>query len=140
VGLAEVYDLTPEATSNLANVSTRCRVETGDNVMIGGFIVGGGNNSVPVLVRAIGPSLTALGVQGALQDTMLSLHDSNGSPTNNDDWQETQEAEISATGLAPSDPREAAIVATLPPGLYTAIVSGKAETSGVALVEAYRLH
>jgi hypothetical protein len=138
-GLVEVYDVAPDATSNLANVSTRIRVETGDNVMIGGFIVGGGNNAVRLLVRAIGPSLTGLGVSDALQDTTLSLHDGNGSATTNDNWQDTQAAEISATGLAPTDPREAAIFATLPPGPYTAVVSGRGGTSGVALVEAYRL-
>ncbi len=139
VGLVEVYDLGPAATSKMANVSTRSWIGTGENVLIGGLIVGGGSDSVPVLVRAIGPSLTGLGVSDALQDTMLSLHDSNGSPTNNDDWQETQAAQISATGLAPTDPRESAIMATLPPGAYTAIVSGKAGATGVALVEAYRL-
>jgi hypothetical protein len=140
VGLAEVYDLAPGAVSNLANVSTRVRVETGENVLIGGFIMGGGNASVPVLLRAIGPSLTGLGISDALQDPILSLHDTNGSVTTNDNWQETQELEIISTGLAPTDPREAAILATLSPGLYTAIVSGNGETSGIAVVEAYRLH
>lgn len=139
-GLVEVYDLAPEVASNVVNVSTRMRVETGDNVMIGGLIVGGGSNSVPLLVRALGPSLTYyFGFEDALQDPVLSLHDGNGNVTFNDSWLETQQAEISATGLAPEDPREAAILVTLPPGLYTAIMSGQGGTSGVALLEAYRL-
>jgi len=137
VGLVEAYDLDPAAGS-LANISTRGFVNTGDNVMIGGFIVGSGDATV--LVRAIGPSLTAFGVPGALQDPTLELHDGDGNTlTSNDDWKDTQQAEIEATGLAPSDDRESAILVTLPPGGYTAIVRGALDTTGVGLVEVYHL-
>lgn len=137
VGLVETYDL-DAAAGSLANISTRGFVETGDNVLIGGFIVGGGEASV--LVRAIGPSLTAFGVPGALQDPTLELHDGSGTALmTNDDWKETQQAEIEAQGLAPGDDRESAILALLPPGGYTAIVRGASDTTGVGLVEVYHL-
>jgi uncharacterized delta-60 repeat protein len=137
VGLVEAYDLDPAAGS-LGNISTRGFVNTGDNVMIGGFIVGSAD--AIVLVRAIGPSLTDFGVPGALRDPTLELHDSDGNTlTTNDDWKDTQQAEIEATGLAPSDDRESAILATLPPGGYTAIVRGALDTTGVGLVEVYHL-
>lgn len=138
VGLVEVYDLDSGATSQLANISTRGLVQTGENVMIGGLIIGG---SMPanVLVRGLGPSLTAQGVAGALQDPELTLVDGNGSALTNDDWRNTQEAEIAATGVPPSKNGESAIVATLVPGFYTAIIRGKDGTTGVALVEAFNL-
>jgi hypothetical protein len=121
----------------LLNVSTRGHVETGDNVLIGGFIAGGPTH---VIIRAIGPSLTAHGVSGALQDPTLELHNGSGTLIAFDDnWKDSQQAEIQATGLAPSDPRESAIVATLTPGNYTAIVRGKNNTTGVGLVEVYNL-
>lgn len=143
VGLAEVYDLDTasvdvSASSQLANISTRGTVLTGDDVMIGGFIVSGTGSNI--LVRAIGPSLTGQGVTGALDDPMLELHDgSGGLIVGNDDWRSTQEQQIIATTIPPTDDREAAIVATLQPGNYTAIVRGKNETTGVALVEVYSL-
>ena len=138
VGLIEVYDLAQSSAASLANISTRCQVLTGDQVMIGGFIIKGG---LPpkVIVRAIGPSLTQAGVRGALADPVLELHDSNGMTITNDNWRATQEAEIIATTIPPTDNREAAIVATLPPGPYTAIVRGANNSTGVALVEAYNL-
>lgn len=140
VGLVEVYDLDQAITSKLANISTRGFVDTGDNVMIGGFIVGGGNGSARVIIRAIGPSLTQFGVSDALSDPTLELHDGNGVRiTTNDNWKDTQQAEIEATGLPPSNDLESAIVATLPSGAYTAIVAGKGGTTGVALVEVYNL-
>src|SRR5205814_4883315 len=89
LGLVEVYDLAQGANSKLANISTRGFVDTGDNVMIGGFIVGGGSigGFARVIVRAIGPSLTGAAVSGALQDTTLELYDGNGnSLATNDDW------------------------------------------------------
>ena len=135
VGLVEVYDLESGSPVQLANISTRGQVQTGDNVMIGGFIIGG-NYPAKVLLRAIGPSLT---VDGALQDPTLELVDSNGSSISNDNWRATQEAEIVATTVPPTNDREAAIVATLVPGAYTAIVRGKDDTVGVALVEGYNL-
>ena len=138
IGLVEVYDLDEAADSTLANISTRGFVDTGDKVMIGGVIIGGGTSQV--LVRAIGPELTAFGVNGALEDTTLELHDKDGALiTSNDDWKETQQSDIEATGLAPKDDRESAILMTLAPDSYTAIVRGKADSTGVALVEVYNI-
>jgi hypothetical protein len=138
IGLVEAYDLDAAADSTLANISTRGFVDTGDNVMIGGVIIGGGTSQV--LVRAIGPELTPLGVNGALEDTTLELHDKDGVQiVSNDDWKETQQADIEATGLAPADDRESAILATLAPDSYTAIVRGKDDTTGVGLVEVYNV-
>lgn len=141
VGLVEAYDLDLTAGSKLANISTRGFVDTGDNVMIGGIIIGPADSGdATVLIRAIGPSLTAFGVTGALQDPVLELHDGQGNIlTTNGDWKDSQESEIEATGLAPMDDRESAILQTLAPGGYTAIVSGKDNTTGVGLVEAYHL-
>jgi hypothetical protein len=131
----------------LANISTRGFVDTGDNAMIGGFIVG--NASVGgfarVMVRAIGPSLSAAGVPGALEDTTLELFDGNGSTVaSNDNWKlrpdaSSQQAEVEATTIPPKDDRESALVSTLAPGNYTAVVRGKSNATGVALVEAYNL-
>ncbi len=128
-------------TRELANISTRGFVDTGDNVMIGGFIVGPeGLGDATVLVRGLGPSLTDFGVPGALQDPTLELHDGSGNTLmTNDDWKETQQTEIEATGLAPTDDRESAILSTLAPGAYTAIVRGALDTTGVGLVEVYHL-
>jgi hypothetical protein len=140
VGSVEAYDLEPAADVQLANISTRGFVESGDNVMIGGFILGNGSANARILVRAIGPSLTAFGVPNALPDPTLELHNNNGEIiAANDDWREVQQTEIEATGLAPSDDRESAIVQNFPPGAYTAVVRGKNTATGVALVEAYRL-
>jgi hypothetical protein len=137
VGLFEVYDLDRTVNSKLANISTRGLVQTGNNVMIGGFIVVG-PDSQKVIVRAMGPSLP---LSGALANPRLELHDGNGALfATNDDWRSDQEGEISATGLAPSNNQESAIVRTLPPGNYTAIVAGMNDTTGVALVEVYALN
>jgi glucose/arabinose dehydrogenase len=140
IGVVELYDLDQPAPANPANIATRGFVESGDNVMIGGFIVGGTQNRT-VLARAIGPSLTAVGVQNALQDPILELHNSSGTTlATNDSWKSDQQTEITAAGLAPSDDREAAILSTpLAPGNYTAIVRGSGTDTGVALVEIYQL-
>lgn len=146
VGLVEVYDLTP-SSSELSNISTRGFVDTNDNVMIGGLIVGGGTGGgVRVLVRALGPSLSASGVQGALANPTLELDDANGNIiATNDDWKIngqtglSQEAEVSATTLPPDNNLESAVVTTLAPGAYTAVVRGRNGTSGVGQIEAYRL-
>ena len=140
IGVVELYDLDQSAPANPGNIATRGFVESGDNVMIGGFIVGGSQNRT-VLARAIGPSLTAVGVPNALQDPMLELHDSSGTMlASNDNWRSNQEAQIIATGIAPSDDRESAIISSpLAPGNYTAIVRGGGSATGVALVEIYQL-
>jgi hypothetical protein len=111
-------------------------VQTDDNVLIGGFIVLG-KDPTKTIVRAIGPSLP---VAGALADPTLELHDGNGGLiASNDNWKDSQEAAIRATTVPPTNDKESAIVATLSPGNYTAIVRGKNNTTGVALVEAYQL-
>lgn len=137
--LVEAYDGDLAADSQLANISTRGFVGTDDNVMIGGFIIGGNSQANGrVVVRAIGPSLSAFGITGALPDPLLELKDANGSTLmSNDDWRESQEMEINETGLAPTDDRESALVTSLPDGNYTAIISGKSDASGVAVVEVY---
>ena len=143
VGLVEVYDLTASSASQLANLSSRGVVETGDNVMIGGVIIGPSTTigTARVIVRAVGPSLSGSGVSGSLQDPMLELYDGNGTAlASNDNWKDSQETDIAATQLPPSDDREAAIVTNFTPGSYTAIVRGKNDSTGVALVEAYNLH
>ena len=141
VGLVEVYDLEQNSTAKLANISTRGAVQTGENVMIGGFIVGAaGPGQTRVVVRAIGPSLASAGVAGPLDDPTLQLRDANGELLlENDNWRDTQESEITASGLAPKDGREAAALATLPAGAYTAVVAGNAGTTGVGLFELYDL-
>ena len=139
VGLFELYDLDVDL-GRVANISTRSRVESGDNVMIGGFIMTGiaGNE---VIVRAIGPSLAALGVTDVLADPSLELYDSNGTLIeSNDNWRSTQESQIIETNLAPGDNREAAIVTTLAPGAYSTIVRSATGASGIALVEVYALN
>lgn len=138
VGLAEVYGLDPASAASVVNISTRGSVGVGDNVMIGGLIITGAD-PVNIVARAIGPSLGNFGVDGALQDPTLELHDTNGNVTSNDNWRDTQQDEIIADQLAPTDDRESAIAATLIPGAYTAIVSGKNGTTGVALIEFYQL-
>ncbi len=140
VGLIEAYDLDPRAASQLVNISTRGFVEPGNNVMIGGFILGGGATSAEVLVRALGPSLGQFGVTGTLADPTLELHDENGMLIrSNDNWRDTQQSEIEATGLQPAEDVESALLETLAPGPYTAIVAGKNGLAGVALVEVYRI-
>ena len=143
VALIEAYDLQPDSESKLANISSRGKVETGDDVIIAGFILGPeGLPSPKIVVRALGPSLVGAGVMGALQDPALELHDSNGNLIVSDDnWKDNsaQEAELKVDGLAPIDDRESAIAATHAPGAYTAIVSGKDGSTGIGLVEIYNL-
>ncbi|HVF70616.1 MAG TPA: hypothetical protein VM940_03315 [Chthoniobacterales bacterium] len=142
VGLVEIYDLSGASDSKLANVSTRGFVETGTNVMIAGFIAGHpASANVPVIVRAIGPTLSGLGVPDALQDPFLSLHDGNGVLiVENDNWRDTDQSAIAASGFAPGHDAESAILITRPPGSTTAIVRGKNGGIGNALVEVYRLN
>jgi hypothetical protein len=144
VGSVEVYDLDETADSRLANISTRGFVDTGDNVMIGGLIVGGGSptGTANVIVRALGPSIP---VTDALANPTVELHDESGATIAfNDDWKTrpdgtSQQAEIEATTVPPSNDLESAFVRRLPPGNYTAIVRGKDSTTGIGLVEAYHL-
>jgi hypothetical protein len=145
IALLEVHDLDQSSTSLITNLSTRGLVGTNANVMIGGFIVGSGlganrHGSSKVLVRGLGPELTNFGVMNALQDPILELHDGNGNLLiTNDNWRESQQAEIQATGLAPGDDRESAILTTLIQGNWTAMMRGKNNTTGVGLIEVYRI-
>jgi hypothetical protein len=148
VALVEVYDPNANTASILGNISTRSFVQTGNDVMIGGFIIEGSGPKT-VIIRAIGPELTHFGVPNALADPALDLHNTAGALiASNNNWQTTviggvitsnQVAAIQSSGHAPTDPRESAIIATLQPGNYTAIVRGVNNTTGVALVEVYDL-
>jgi hypothetical protein len=146
VATVELYDLTPNNGSTLANISTRGFIQTGDGVMIGGFIVL--DQPLKVFVRATGPSLVPLGIDDALANPQLELHDANGTLGGNDDWQITQiggivtndqSSDIQNSGLAPSNPAESAIIATLGPGSYTAIARGADGGKGIGLIEVYAL-
>ena len=138
IGLVDVYQL-DATTSIFSNLSTRGLVGTGQNVLIGGLIIGNGEPPVIVL-RAIGPTLSSFGITQPLQDPTLELRDANGALIAFDnDWNDNTPTGIKATLLKPTDNRESAIVASLAAGNYTAIVRGKNGTTGVALVEAYRL-
>jgi hypothetical protein len=137
-GLFELFDLAP-LNSEAKNLSTRGRVGTGDHAMIAGFAIGGDQAS-KVIVRAMGPSLAANGISDPLLDPAIELYGADGSLIfSNDNWRSTEEELIVASGLPPSDDREAAIIATLNPGSYTAIVRGTGNTVGNALVEVFRL-
>jgi len=140
VAIAELYRLsTPDETTLISGLGTRGFVSTGDKVMISGVILTG-SDSLGVLVRALGPSLAAVGIPGALADPTLELHDGNGALiASNDNWRDTQEAEIEATGLAPDDDLESAIVSTLSPGAYTSVVMGVNGTTGTGFVQFYSL-
>jgi hypothetical protein len=137
IGVVEVYDLDTSVDSKLANIATRGRVDQGDNVLIAGTIVVG-NGSTTVLFRALGPST---GIGNALQDPTLELHDGQGGiVATNDNWQDTQEDAIKQTTIPPGDPKESAILQSLSPGSYTAVVRGKNGTTGVAVIDAYQLN
>jgi hypothetical protein len=141
IGVVQVYDLDTAADAKLANISTRAFIEGGDNLLFAG-IIGGGNGSQPkVLINAKGPSLVPFGVPNAIPDPFLELHDKNGALiASNNDWQTDQKDAIAATGLAPTNPKESALLATLIPGdNYSAIVKDATNASGVVLVEVYHL-
>ena len=138
IGLIEVYDQGPPGSSFLKNISTRGFVATGEKVMIAGFVIAGGSKKV--IVRALGPTLAQFGVPNVLQNPTLALFDSNGHLiASNDDWQNAQAGEIQASGLAPPNQAESAIVITAPIGNITAILAGKNGTTGNGLVEVYSL-
>ncbi|MBI3250110.1 MAG: hypothetical protein HYZ50_26750 [Deltaproteobacteria bacterium] len=135
--LAELFPVTARA-GDFLDISTRGLVGTGDGVMIGGFIVE--DESMTVLIRAIGPSLSNFGVSGVLANPMLQLFD--GSPaliTSNDNWQSGANASLIPTGLQPTNTAESALLVALPPGAYTGIVSGVSNTTGVGLVEVIKM-
>jgi hypothetical protein len=132
-----IVDIAVPTATRLLNISSRGRVGTGDDVLIGGFINRGGGR---IVLRAIGPSLSAFGVTNPLPDPVLTLKDVNGNTlATNDDWQSSQGGDITATGLAPTNNLESAILTSLPAGNYSGVVSGKGSATGVALVEIYQL-
>jgi hypothetical protein len=143
VGVVEAFDLDQMAASRLGNISTRGFVDVDDNVMIAGLIVSPSNGtSTKVLVRALGPTLGDFGVPGFLADPTLELVNSSGTVIrSNDNWKDdsSQRALIEAAGLAPSHDEEAALVETVAPGAYTAVVRGDNRTTGVGLVEVYNI-
>jgi hypothetical protein len=142
VGLVEIYDADVPASSVLANISTRGHVLTGDNVMIGGFILGGHDANVSVAIRGIGPSLSKVGVNNALVDPTLELRNQNGSLLgSNDNWTDDQfsATQLVAYGLAPTDLLESGMFSSLAPGTFTDILAGKNGGTGVGLVEIYSL-
>ena len=145
IGLVEVYDLQSGQPAKLANIATRGFVDSGDNVMIGGFIIGGGlgtngSGTARLLLRAIGPSLAEAGVENALPDPTLELVNGNGDTiAENNNWRDSQQGEIEATTIPPPNDLEAAIVEVVPAGAYTAIVRGFGDGTGVGLVEVYNL-
>ena len=143
IGLVELYDLSASEPTELGNLSVRADVGTDDNVLIDGVILGGGNTK-RVLFRALGPSVKSGGttVPGALANPEMDLFDANGTLLrSNDNWRDASNAtEITDTGLAPPDNNESAILLSLGPGNYTAVVRGVSRTTGIALAEAYKLN
>jgi hypothetical protein len=142
VGVVEVFDLDTAAASKLANISTRSFVQTFDNRLFGGFILGGNNGGGKLIIRAVGPSLVQAGIPNFLPDPTLELRDINGALLqSNDNWQDdaTQAALISASGVAPTNRLESAIATSLFPGQYTAIVADKNGATGIGLVEAFNI-
>ena len=140
VGLLEVYDTNQATSSQLANISTRGFIQTGDNVMIGGFILGEGNGGTSVALRGIGPSLSQSGLNNVLVDPTLELRDSNGALlVSNDNWQDdaASAAQLTAHGLAPKNPLESGIFTSLTTGAFTAILAGKNVGVGIGLIEIY---
>lgn len=143
VGLVEIYDRDAAVASDLANISTRGFVRTGNEVMIGGFTLGGTSTPARIAVRALGPSLATAGLSDVLADPTLTLRNADGTiMVSNDNWQDdpAMASELTANGLALPDPKESGIFASIaPPGQFTAIVEGKDGGIGIALVEIYDL-
>jgi hypothetical protein len=142
VGTVEVYDANIAADSQLANLSTRGFVQTGNNVMIAGFTLGKGTNPTDIAIRGIGPSLSGAGLSNVLADPTLELRDSNGTlMISNDDWQSdpVSAGKLTAHGLALSNSKESGIYTTMTPGQYTAIIAGKSGGTGIGLIEIYHV-
>jgi hypothetical protein len=142
VGLVEIYDVNPGADSQLSNLSTRGFVQGSNSVLIAGFILGGNNTGNDrVAIRGLGPSLSQFGLSPVLADPTLELHDGNGATLiTNDDWAtDPGAANLILFNLAPSNPKEAAIFTSLPPGTFTAILAGKNGGTGIGTVEVYNL-
>jgi hypothetical protein len=141
VALVEAYDITQGGPGEAANISTRGVVQTGDNVMIAGIIIEPSSGLTRIVARALGPSLAAAGISNPLPDPVLELHDSQGAViASNDNWRDGQPDALAAVGLTPSNDKESAIFTRVASGTYTAIVRGKGDTNGIALVEVYNLH
>jgi hypothetical protein len=141
VALIEVYDLNQSA-GKLANISTRALVGTGDDITIAGFILGNQDAAASIVIRGLGPSLTSAGIKNPLPNPALELRNGDGVLlVANNDWEDNpaQAAMLVAAGLAPSDTRESGIAVTLPPGTYTALLSGENNSTGIGLVEVYNL-
>jgi uncharacterized delta-60 repeat protein len=139
-GIVDAYDMSPGSEARLANIATRGFIQSGDKLMIAGFIIQ--NASVRAAIRAIGPSLTQFGITNALPDTTLQLRDQNGAILlENDNWKSNpaQKQELENNGLQPGHDLEAALIMTIPPGQYTAQVRGKGDASGIGVVEVYFL-
>jgi hypothetical protein len=141
VAVVEAFDLDVGAASKLGNISTRGFVDLNDNVMIAGLIVSPNSGSgLKVLVRALGPTLGDFGVPGTLADPTLDLVNASGTVIrSNDNWKDSQRNDIEAAQLTPSHDQESALVETLAPGAYTAVVRGSGQTTGVGLVEVYNI-
>jgi hypothetical protein len=142
VGLVEIYDVNPAVSSELGNLSTRGFVQGANSVLIAGFILGEQTGNDRVAIRGLGPSLSQFGLNPVLADPTLELHDSNGATLiTNDDWETdvASAAQLALFGLAPSNPKEAAIFTSLPPGTFTAILAGKNGGTGIGTVEVYNL-
>ncbi len=141
IGVVQAYDLNQAANSKFGNIATRGFVDSGDNAMIGGFIIGpASGGSTTVVVRAIGPSLTNFGVSGALPDPTVELHDGNGATIAfNDNWADDANQSSIPQSLKPGDQHESALYRVLPPGNYTAIMRGSGNSTGIGLVEVYNL-
>ena len=139
VGLIEVYDLDANGRADVINISTRGFVLSGENVMIGGLIVTG-NEPSQLVLRGIGPSLGDFGVPNVLADPFLELHDGNGALIQaNNNWRDTQETLLQSTGLAPGNDLESAILISVPPGSYTAVLKGADGGTGNGLLEVYKV-
>ena len=142
VGVVEFYDTSETTDAQFANIATRGFVQAGENVMIGGFILGGSTNTTRIALRGIGPSLAQFGLSPVLADPTLELRDANGALlVANDDWlsDPTSAALLTVNGLALGDPKESGIFISLPPGQFTAILAGKDGGIGIGLVEIYNL-